>query len=117
MTEQKSVESVAAEPLSQLRARVEQAAKLIGQLRETNYALTGELARLKRELSSADTDELSVHSPSSPPPLRASASTSSDMANTRLELLLEERQLVRDKVRSILGRLESLDATTTTEST
>jgi FtsZ-binding cell division protein ZapB len=73
---------------SVLRDRVQQATKLIRELRESNYALTDELAALKREVDA----------------LRATGQSE------ELDALQSERKLIREKVESLLEGLDQLES-------
>jgi hypothetical protein len=87
--------------IAELKNKIQQAAELIGELRETNYSLGGEIAELRREL--ADRPEAD-----SAPAAPASASdTTSD--NAELEALRSQRQTIREKVALLLERIEKLE--------
>lgn len=93
--------------LSELKDRVERATKLIAELREVNYSLTGEVAELHRKLGSL---------PSSPPLQPASApaassgpSVASVEVHEELQLLRDERKIIRAKVQNLLERIERID--------
>ena len=103
----------AAASLAGLEDKVERATKLIEQLRESNYQLTDELARLKRKLESveerAEKKAATAPSPASPD---ASGDEAASAAAMRQELkkLRRERQTVRKKVEILLERLDKLEA-------
>jgi hypothetical protein len=78
--------------LGELKDRIERAARLIAELREANYSLTGELAELHRKLGETD---VAPAAPSAP----ADAS----------EGLREELQLLRDERKIIRGGPEPLE--------
>ncbi len=88
MSEKKERRSGGPAPFSVLRDRVQQATKLIGELRESNYALSGELAELKREVDA----------------LRATGQSE------ELGALQSERKLIREKVESLLEGLDRLES-------
>ena len=86
MSDKKERRSDGPAQFSELRNRVQQATKLIGELRETNYALSGELTELKREVGALRTTGQSEE----------------------LDALQSERKLVRKKVESLLEGLDRL---------
>jgi FtsZ-binding cell division protein ZapB len=108
VSEKRERQSDGAARLSKLRDRVHQATRLIGELRESNYALSGELAELKREVQAlraavpphpADTEEAEDEEP---------ASENAAALQAELKTLHAERKLIREKVKSILERLDEL---------
>lgn len=118
-------ERVAGDPLVALRSRVAQATDLIAQLRESNQSLSGELVQLRRELAETtqlppvasqgepqdDQQEVERHRPdgSDAPASRVDElELEGEELRDQVRILLDERELVRDKVRGVLGRLESL---------
>ena len=86
MSEKKERRSGGPAQFAELRDRVQQATKLIGKLRESNYALSGEVIELKREVDA----------------IRATGQSE------ELDVLQSERKLVREKVESILEGLDRL---------
>jgi uncharacterized coiled-coil DUF342 family protein len=83
--------------LSELRDRVERATKLIAELREANYSLTGEIAELHRKLGAL---------PASLPPTPSAPSAE---VHEELQLLRDERKIIRAKVQNLLERIERID--------
>lgn len=92
--------------IAELEDKIEQATALIGELRETNYSLSGELAELRRELESR--------------PAREGEATSSGGAGdgdvdvgahqAELDALRKERKTIRTKVARLLEKIEKLEA-------
>ena len=90
--------------LAELKDRVERATKLIAELREANYSLTGEVAELHRKLGALP--PLPPLPPAgAPPPL----STPSAEVHEELQLLRDERKIIRAKVQNLLERIERID--------
>jgi hypothetical protein len=89
--------------LAELRDRVERATKLIAELREANYALSGEIAELHRKLGAIPA--------SAPPPAPAVSAPSAPSAEVHeeLQLLRDERKIIRAKVQNLLERIERID--------
>jgi hypothetical protein len=89
--------------LAELRDRVERATKLIAELREANYALSGEIAELHRKLGAIPA--------SAPPPAPAASAPSAPSAEVHeeLQLLRDERKIIRAKVQNLLERIERID--------
>ncbi|HLE70203.1 MAG TPA: hypothetical protein VJH87_11020 [Vicinamibacteria bacterium] len=94
MGEKKASADDAQSRLSELRDRVERATKLIAELREANYSLTGEIAELHRKLGAAP-----ATAPSAP----------SKEVHEELQLLRDERKIIRAKVQNLLERIERID--------
>jgi uncharacterized coiled-coil DUF342 family protein len=91
--------------LAELRDRVERATKLIAELREANYSLTGEIAELHRKLGA-----LPASSPPAAPPVSASGpSAPAAEVHEELQLLRDERKIIRAKVQNLLERIERID--------
>jgi len=94
--------------LAELRDRVERATKLIAELREANYSLTGEIAELHHKLGAL---------PASAPPPAPSTSASGPSAppapsvevHEELQLLRDERKIIRAKVQNLLERIERIE--------
>jgi predicted nucleic acid-binding Zn-ribbon protein len=86
--------------LSELKDRVERATKLIAELREANYSLTGEIAELHRKLGAL---------PASVPPARSAPSEPSEEVHEELQLLRDERKIIRAKVQNLLERIGRID--------
>lgn len=88
--------------VAELKAKIQQATELIGELRESNYSLSGELAELRRELASR-------------PEQNDATASSSDgaggdaAANAELDALRDERKAIRAKVALLLERIEKLE--------
>jgi hypothetical protein len=98
----------AASRLAELKDRVERATKLIAELRETNFALKGELADLKRQVLSLEggRPERGEYAAASAP------STASDVpqaVHEELSALRDERKIIRAKVQNLLERIEELE--------
>lgn len=107
--------------LGELKEKVERATRLIAELRETNYALTGELASLKRKVEglegqgaradqgSLDSREkeagISASAASSPVPPQGSGAG----VHEELQMLRDERKIIRAKVQNLLERIDKLD--------
>jgi chromosome segregation ATPase len=83
--------------LAELKDRVERATKLIAELRESNYSLTGEIAELHRKLGA-------LPASASPAPSAPSAEV-----HEELQLLRDERKIIRAKVQNLLERIERID--------
>ncbi len=107
------------EALATLRSRIEQATELIAQLREANHSLSDELVQLKKELDGdgseafgdarpRDNAAREADAPDGPSEASAPDAESIAALQERIDILLAEREKVRDKVRDALGRLESL---------
>lgn len=91
--------------LAELRDRVERATKLIAELREANYSLTGEIAELHRKLGA-----LPGSAPPTAPPVSASGpSAPSAEVHEELQLLRDERKIIRAKVQNLLERIERIE--------
>jgi peptidoglycan hydrolase CwlO-like protein len=91
---------VADNKLSELRAQVERAAKLIAELREANYSLKSEVAELHLRLEVGE---------SSPPSAPIPAPSAEEAGHEELQKLRDERKIIRAKVQSLLERIERLD--------
>ena len=85
--------------LRELKDKVDRAAKLIAELRERNHSLKVELADLERRASTFEGDRGGGH-PTSP--------LDSKMQE-ELQLLRDERKIIRAKVQSLLDRIEKLE--------
>jgi hypothetical protein len=88
--------------LAELRDRVERAARLIAELREANFALKGEIVELQRKLEEAGSAPGPTPSPS---PMGEAASE----VHEELQLLRDERKIIRARVQNLLERIEGLD--------
>jgi hypothetical protein len=86
--------------LAELKDKVERATKLIAELREANYALTGEIADLHRKLGAL--------SPA-PAPAQGAPAALSEGVHEELQLLRDERKIIRAKVQNLLERIERID--------
>jgi chromosome segregation ATPase len=96
--------------LGRLKERVERATRLIAELRNTNYALTGELLSLKQKVESLE--ERSAGSQDSRPRLSSSEGAAAAIepgVHEELQLLRDERKIIRAKVQNLLERIEKLD--------
>jgi FtsZ-binding cell division protein ZapB len=91
---------VADNKLTELRAQVERASKLIAELREANYSLKSEVAELHLRLEAGDPS-------SSPAPIPAPPAE--EAVHEELQRLRDERKIIRAKVQSLLERIERLD--------
>jgi hypothetical protein len=85
--------------LGELKDRIERATKLIAELREANYSLTGEIAELHRKLEGMN--------PVAPPSSPTAASSPGHLEE--LQLLRDERKIIRAKVQSLLERIERIE--------
>ncbi len=85
--------------LDLLAQKVREAKELVGRLKESNRALTDEVAELRSRL---DGKELEKGEEKSSTPRRQSKSTQS----AQLELLLRERKEIREKISYLLQKLE-----------
>ena len=83
--------------LAKLEDKIQQAAALIGELRETNNSLSGEVAELRRELQSLSEDA----SPGS--------EDGGGATHEELDALRKERKTIRSKVALLLERIEKLE--------
>jgi hypothetical protein len=90
--------------LAELKDRVERATKLIAELRERNYALTGEVAELHRKLGALPP----AASGSTPPPAAAPVPLPAGL-HEELQLLRDERKIIRAKVQNLLERIERIE--------
>jgi hypothetical protein len=99
VAEKKPEAESAGDRLANLRDRVERATRLIAELREANYALKGEMVELQRKLEEAG-------SGGGPAP---TASAASSEIHEELQLLRDERKIIRARVQSLLERIEGLD--------
>jgi len=101
--DEERAEGQASTRVAELKNKIQKAAELIGELRETNYSLSGEVAELRRELESLS---------------ESGASTSSSEAfahrggefQAELEALRKERKTIREKVALLLERIEKLES-------
>ena len=87
-------EGQASTRVAELREKIQQAAELIGELRETNYSLSGEVAELRRELESRPDDP---------------SGDGDGASRAELHALREERKTIRKKVALLLERIEKLE--------
>jgi len=81
--------------VAELKAKIQQASQLIGELRETNYSLSGEVAELRRELQS---------------PSENDSQDGSGAPEAELDALRKERKAVRNKVALLLERIEKIES-------
>lgn len=98
----------AASRLADLKDRVERATKLIAELRETNYALKGELLDLKRQVLSLEggRPERGEYAAGSAP---STAPSVPPAVHEELQALRDERKIIRAKVQNLLERIEELE--------
>ena len=89
--------------LAKLEHKIQQAAALIGELRETNYSLSGEVAELRRELQSLSEDASPDVSPDG-------SEDGSGRFHEELDALRKERKTIRSKVALLLERIEKLES-------
>ncbi len=104
MGEKKPSADDAQSRLAELKDRIERATKLIAELREANYSLTGEIAELHRKLG--------AHPPLPPlPPANAPPTPAAPSAklHEELQLLRDERKIIRAKVQNLLERIEGIE--------
>lgn len=94
--------------VAELETKIHQAAELIGELRESNYSLTGEIAELRREIETLSEGGAARN---------ADAETSAAEGNdgngafqAELDALREERKTIREKVALLLERIEKLES-------
>lgn len=91
--------------LAELKDRIERATKLIAELREANYSLTGEVAELQRKLGALP-PAAAVPAASTPAPASAPAPAA---LHEELQLLRDERKIIRAKVQNLLERIERIE--------
>lgn len=108
MSEKRERRSDGPAQLSKLRDRVQQATKLIGELRESNYTLSGELAELKREVEALRAAGASDGNAKDEVEEEERSSAASEL-KAELETLYRERSLIRERVKSLLERLDRLE--------
>jgi uncharacterized protein YlxW (UPF0749 family) len=102
--------------LAQLKDKVERATRLIAELRETNHALTGEIASLERKIASHEVhgradraDWESGEGPDAPREETRNAPPVEPGVHEELQMLRDERKIIRAKVQNLLERIENLD--------
>jgi len=81
--------------VAELKAKIQQASDLIGELREKNYSLSGELAELRRELQS---------------PSEHDSEDGGGASQAELDALRKERKAIRKKVALLLDRIEKIES-------
>lgn len=86
--------------VTELKKKIEKATELIGELRESNYSLSGEIAELRRELDSR---------PEGGAPTESSANDDG-ASQAELEALRQERKAIREKIALLLERIEKLES-------
>lgn len=98
--------------IAELEERIEQATALIGELRETNYSLSGELAELRRELESRPAPESEASSSGGTGDGDGDGDVDVDVGADQAELdaLRKERKTIRTKVARLLEKIEKLEA-------
>lgn len=84
--------------LAKLEDKIQQAAELIGELRETNYSLSGEVAELRREVQSLSEGGA-----------RAVSEDGGGASQAELDALRKERKTIRSKIVLLLERIEKLE--------
>jgi chromosome segregation ATPase len=89
-----------------LKNKIQQATQLIGELRETNYSLSGEVAALKRELESRPERDVDAEAGSAE--LASKVEADADVS-AELEALRNQRKAIRKKVEMLLERIEKLE--------
>ena len=100
MGDAERADSQASTRVAELKDKIEKATELIGELRETNYSLTGEVAELRREIEALSSGGT-----------RGDGSSDDDNKHLReLEALREERKTIRRKVALLLERIEKLES-------
>jgi chromosome segregation ATPase len=87
--------------VAELKDKIEQATELIGELRETNYSLSGEVAELRRELEAVSAS--GAHETSS-------EASDDGECRAELEALRKERKTIREKVALLIERIEKLES-------
>ena len=92
--------------LTELEDKIRQAAELIGELRETNYSLSGEVAELRRELQSVSEGRTEGAAPTVSPTVSEDEGGASQ---AELDALRKERKAIRSKVVLLLERIEKLE--------
>lgn len=110
--------------LAQLKEKVERATQLIAELRGTNYALTGELAALKNNLKHEDESLEDGRDQNRHAAMRPMAAQAREPAKSQepsrsheiepavheeLQMLRDERKIIRAKVQNLLERIEKLE--------
>ena len=85
--------------LAKLEVKIQQATELIGELRETNYSLSGEVTELRRELATLS-EGRSAH---------VSQDDGGGSSHAELDALRKERKTIRSKVALLLERIEKLE--------
>lgn len=98
--------------LAELKSRVTRAAKLIAELRDSNYALSGEVAALTRRVEELEAGSGAKDPPKKKAPEKPNEAESggSSRDRDRLSVLLEERKTIRRKVEKLLERVEKLES-------
>ena len=79
----------------ELKAKIGQASELIGELREKNYSLSGELAQLRREVQSSSEND---------------SQDGGGASQAELDALRKERKTVRKKLALLLERIEKIES-------
>lgn len=93
----------------ELKGRVDRAAKLISELRETNYSLQSDLAALHRKLESLEGRREGGGSEARTAPPPPAVSSNDAGVHEELQTLRDERKIIRAKVQSLLERIEKLE--------
>ncbi|MGH9322180.1 MAG: cell division protein ZapB [Vicinamibacteria bacterium] len=101
MAEKRGSDGDSVSRFDELKKRVERATKLIAELRESNYALTAELAELQRKIGAQDA-ERAAPGAAAPAPVEPGV-------HEELQLLRDERKIIRAKVQGLLERIEKID--------
>ena len=99
-------EGQASTRVAELKVKIQQATELIGELRETNYSLSGEVTELRRELASLSEGRSADVSQDAPDVLADGGGASS---HAELDALRKERKTIRSKIALLLERIEKLE--------
>ena len=104
-------ESQAARRLADLEKRINKAVALIGELREKNYDLSGEVAALKHQLESQPARSGSDDDEEPSRDNEEDGRLEGEVVELRqqVEALEEERAAIRSRVQQVLERVEKLD--------
>ena len=92
--------------LAKLEDKIHKATELIGELRETNYSLSGEVTELRRELATLSEGRSADVSQDAPDVLADGGGSS----HAELDALRKERKTIRSKVALLLERIEKLES-------
>ncbi len=95
--------------VAELKDKIQQATELIGELRETNYSLSSEVAELKRELDSRPERDADASVSDATAAAGTEETNTEDDFSAEIEALRKERQTIREKVSLLLERIERLE--------